>query len=83
MPKDEQAPFLVLAHGKTARGETAVMHGVFFARSQAEAMGMTVNDFRARNATSDTDAVAVRALPLADDVCAAIAEYVARGKKRK
>ena len=83
MPRDEQAPFLVLAHGKTAHGETAVMHGIFFARSQAEAMGMTVNDFRGRNATKVSDAVAVEALPIADDVCEAIAEYVARGKKRK
>ena len=59
------------------------MHGIFFARSQAEAMGMTVNDFRGRNATKVSDAVAVEALPIADDVCEAIAEYVARGKKRK
>lgn len=87
MPAKEQAaPFLSVAVGRNHKqGKIATTHGLVFARSQAEALGMAINAYRENNRQEDgfSDPVSSGALALSDEVCAEIAKYHASKKGKR
>lgn len=81
---DKTAPFLIVASGQnSATGGFAVMHGIVFARSQAEALGMALNEYRGRNRAVDgfDQRPRTEAAPVSDEACSAIYEFVAAKRK--
>jgi hypothetical protein len=78
--REETAPFLASAYGhQPETGKLAIAYGLYFARSQAEAMGMVINDYRGRFSRADGFGEPIAsASALSDEQCAPIAKYHAR-----
>lgn len=74
------APFVVSAYSyQTKTGKLTLACGVYFARSQAEALGMVINAYRGRFPSAEGFAEPIASADaLTDEQCAAIAKYHAQ-----
>lgn len=82
---EQKGPFLVTAHGfEPSTGKFAMSQGLLFARSQAEALGQIINEYRGRFPSRDGFAEPIaNASELTDETCAEIAKYHAQRRRRR
>ena len=84
--RERKAPFLVSAHGfEPSTGKFAMSQGLYFARSQAEALGQIINEYRGRFPKRDGFAEPIaNACELTNETCAEIAKnHAQRSGRRK